>query len=273
MGIIVGSARIDENGKAKGGSAGDQKQKSNTNDTVGEVSMQNMYTHSKGWYILRPKSVTHADKMAELMKKACNNANIGYDQSNRLGIIKYGISTNIKTECDCSSLVREVIKEATGTDVGNFTTATEVTYLTKSKLFEDKTSYVNQTKTPVYNGDVLVTKSSGHTVIVVSGNPRASTSKSSANNNSSNTPTYKVGNVYTLQVDKLTVRKGAGTSYGKVTFANLTANAKANAYSDGTLKKGTKVTCKATKTDGNDIWLKIPSGWVAAYYSGKPYIS
>ena len=35
-----------------------------------------------------------------------------------------------------------------------------------------KIAYVNQSKTPVYNGDILVTKTKGHTVIVVSGNPR-----------------------------------------------------------------------------------------------------
>ena len=56
MAIMIGSARIDERGKISGGSAGDQKQKSLTNDTVGEVSMQTMYTHSKGWYIIRPRS-------------------------------------------------------------------------------------------------------------------------------------------------------------------------------------------------------------------------
>ncbi len=33
-------------------------------------------------------------------------------------------------------------------------------------------SYISQAKTPVYNDDVLVTKTKGHTVIVVSGNPR-----------------------------------------------------------------------------------------------------
>lgn len=170
--IIIGSARKDENGKLSGGKVGDSLQTSSTNDTKGEVSMQNMYKHNKGWYILKPKKIEHADKMASLMKKACNNKNIGYDQDNRLGVIKYGIGTTTKTECDCSTLVREVIKEATGVDVGNFTTYNEKNVLAKSGLFEDPVTYVSQTKTPVYNGDVLVTKTKGHTVIVVGGNPR-----------------------------------------------------------------------------------------------------
>lgn len=172
MAIVVGSARIDENGNISGGKPGDQKQKSSTNDTVGEVSMQNMYTHAKGWYILRPKSIDHANKIAERMKAACNNTNIGYDQENRLGVITYGIDTKTKTECDCSSIVRECVKEATGTDPGNFNTETEINCLSKTGLFMDKISYVSQAKTPVYNGDILVTKTKGHTVIAVSGNPR-----------------------------------------------------------------------------------------------------
>lgn len=171
--IYVGSARIGERGKYSGGTVGDQKQISSTNDTVGEVSMQTFYVHSKGWYIFRPKDVSVANAIASAMITACNNKNLGYDQSNRLGVIKYGVDTTTKTECDCSALVRACIIKATGKDVGNFTTATETTYLANSGLFENKIAYVNQSTTPVYNGDILVTKTSGHTVIVVSGNPRS----------------------------------------------------------------------------------------------------
>ena len=173
--IYVGSARIDERGKYSGGTVGDQKQASSTNDTVGEVSMQTFYVHSKGWYIFRPKDVSVANAIASAMITACNNKNLGYDQSNRLGVIKYGVDTTAKTECDCSALVRACIIKATGKDVGNFTTATETTYLANSGLFENGIAYVNQSTTPVYNGDILVTKTKGHTVIVVSGNPRGTT--------------------------------------------------------------------------------------------------
>lgn len=84
---------------------------------------------------------------------------------------------------------------------------------------------------------------------------------------------YSVGNVYTLQVDRLAVRTGAGTNYSRKSYSQLTANAKQNAYSDGYLKEGTRVTCKASKKVGSDIWMQIPSGWVAAYYDGKFYIA
>lgn len=196
MAIIVGSARSDEDYRLSGGTPGDQRQESSTNDREGEVCMQNMYKHTKGWYILRPKNITHANKMAELMKKACNNKNIGYSQSDRYSLAKYGISTTKKVNCDCSALVRQVIKEATGKDVGDFNTSSEPSVLEKSGLFMAKISYVSQSSTPVYDGDVLVTKTKGHTVIVVSGNPRKATSSTS----SSTKPTLKISaNVKAIQ--------------------------------------------------------------------------
>lgn len=166
--IKVGSARVDERGKYSGGSAGDQTGK--------EVSIQDYYVHSKGWYVLRPKDVDVANRNANAMTRACNNPNIGYDQGNRLNIVKHGTNTKTKTECDCSSLVRECVKEASGKDVGNFTTANEASVLESSGLFEKRKSVGALTK--LYNGDVLVTKTQGHTVVVVSGRARKSSSKS-----------------------------------------------------------------------------------------------
>ncbi len=191
MAIIIGSARHDENGKLTGGAAGDQTQTSSTNDTSGEVSMQNFYPHSKGWYILRPKTVANANALASAMKTACNNANIGYDQGNRTGVVTYGINSKTKTECDCSTLIRACVIEATGVDPKNFTTEEEVTRLTATGLFETKVKYVSQTKTPLYNGDVLVTCTKGHTVIVVSGNARSS----SGSNDSTYTQTQFIKDV------------------------------------------------------------------------------
>lgn len=175
MSIIIGSARSDENGKLIGGASGDQKQTSSSNDMKGEVSMQNFYVHNKGWYVLRPINPDYANQIAENMRTACNNANIGYDQGNRLGILNYGINTKTKTECDCSSLVRVCIKEATGSDPGNFTTADEASILESTGLFETKKAY--DKGTVLYTGDILVTKTKGHTVIVVEGAERPSAQK------------------------------------------------------------------------------------------------
>jgi peptidoglycan hydrolase-like protein with peptidoglycan-binding domain len=168
MAVIIGSARSDERGKLSGGKAGDQTGK--------EVCTRSYYIHSKGWYAFRPKSIAVANAIAEAMKQAVDNPYIGYDQNERLGTMtalkKYGSLKKIAepVECDCSALVRACIYQATNIDVGNFRTINEPTILANSGLFEDKISV--KSSTVLYNGDILVTKTKGHTVVVVSGNPR-----------------------------------------------------------------------------------------------------
>lgn len=160
MAVMVGSARHDEHGNCySGGKAGDQ--------TRQEVSMQRFYVPKKGLYVLRAKLPEIANKLAEAMIVACNNENIGYDQYERYGVIRYGIDTKVKIECDCSTLVRACIIRASGKDVGDFTTANERSVILKSGLFEDVGSY--HVGMSFYNGDILVTKTKGHTLIVVSG--------------------------------------------------------------------------------------------------------
>lgn len=169
--IYIGHASKDENNKYIGGKAGDQTGK--------EVCKRTYYSDSRGWYAVRPKLIKHADAIAEAMQQATENPNIGYDQGERLDIMtalkKYGLLAKIAepVECDCSSLVRACIYQATGIDVGNFTTANEITFLDKSGLFEDKFNV--SLSSQLYNGDVLVTKTKGHTAAVVSGNSRKNT--------------------------------------------------------------------------------------------------
>lgn len=165
--IKFGSARIDENGKATGGKAGDQTGK--------EVSEQAFYMHSKGWLCFRAKDVSVANELAKAMCDACANNNIGYDQNNRAIMTmlkKYGSMDKIKekTETDCSNLVRGCIYQATGIDVGNFNTATQPAVLRKSGLFDEVEI---KSENDVYNGDILVTKIKGHTVIATSGRARS----------------------------------------------------------------------------------------------------
>lgn len=173
--IRIGSARHNELGKVTGGKAGDSLQNTKENDTVGEVSLQKMYNHTKGWYVLRPKSPTYATNIANAMYIACCNPNIGYGQECQR-LTTDNIHTVKPINVDCSKLVRDVIFNGTGMDVGNFTTLTEKDVLEKSGLFETAFKYVDQTRTPIYNGDVLVTRTKGHTVVVVDGSPRVTTS-------------------------------------------------------------------------------------------------
>lgn len=86
-------------------------------------------------------------------------------------------------------------------------------------------------------------------------------------------PSYKIGKVYTLQVD-LKVRAGTGTSARQKLYIELTADGKKHAYNQkyAVLKKGTKVTCKDVLKNGKDIWLQIPSGYVGGFYQENVYI-
>lgn len=167
MDIYIGSARIDEHGKAVGGKAGDQKQK-DTVDYKGEVSMQKFYDVGKWGYVLRAKEVQVATSIAVAMYRACCNPNVGYNQNQRLQIITYGTNAQKPINCDCSSLVRQCVREA-GIEVGNFTTYNEASVLAATGRF-DKLDYKAGMK--LYLGDILVTKKKGHTVVVVDGYSR-----------------------------------------------------------------------------------------------------
>ena len=165
--VVVGSARIDENGNANWGKAGDQTSK--------EVATEPYYKHRLGWYILRPKEAAVARKIGLAMVEACLNNNIGYDQSERYGVInclkKYGriAKINEPTESDCSSLVRACCIQA-GILVGDFNTSNELAVLEKTGAFNKAVIVTNGTK--LCAGDILVTRTKGHTVIVTEGHPR-----------------------------------------------------------------------------------------------------
>ena len=157
----VGSARIDENGNAVHGRAGDQTGK--------EVAIEPYYNHRLGWYMLRAKDSDKARKIGLAMTEACLNDNIGYDQSGRYDVIEclkiYGrlAKINKSTEADCSSLVRACCIQA-GINVDDFNTASEVAVLEKTGAFNKAVAVTPNTKLQV--GDILVTRSKGHTVIV-----------------------------------------------------------------------------------------------------------
>lgn len=85
-------------------------------------------------------------------------------------------------------------------------------------------------------------------------------------------PKYTVGKIYKLQVNALSVRDGAGTEARRKSYSELTPNAKEHAYENGYLKIGTEVTCLETKTHKGNVWMRIPSGWVAAWYNGMYYV-
>ena len=164
--VYIGNAVGDEHGKAHGGEPGDQTGK--------ELRIQPWYLNKKGWRVFRPKSYEVAQKLAEDMRAACNNPNIGYDQKQRNTLYtvasRFGFDckeVDEPCECDCSSLVRVCIAYA-GIMLSNFNTATEPSKLINSGQFDELTD-IEVTDTPDYlrTGDILVTAVKGHTAIVL----------------------------------------------------------------------------------------------------------
>lgn len=175
MAVIIGSARIDERGKAYGGQAGDQK--------GNECSTQSWYKHSKGWRVIRAKDPEHRKKLAACMKAACANQHIGYDQYQRNTLYteaaKYGFDVSKVTknvETDCSALVRVCVAYACGiTNLpSEFRTVNMCGYLLKTGAFVEMSGskYTDQS-TYLCAGDILCTKTSGHTVIVLTDGSKA----------------------------------------------------------------------------------------------------
>lgn len=170
--VKLGSARIDENGHATGGKAGDQTGK--------EVSTQNWYKHSKGWRVFRAKNSGVAEKIAWDMQAACDNPKIGYDQSQRDTL--YTVAKLVGFNCakvsaacetDCSALVRVCCAYA-GVMLPNIRTTNEPKALLDSGDFVELTG-AKYTDSPDYlrRGDILCTKTQGHTVVVLSSGSKA----------------------------------------------------------------------------------------------------
>lgn len=102
--------------------------------------------------------------------------------------------------------------------------------------------------------------------------PEATSAATSTPEASDQIPVYTVGKTYALQVE-LKVRTGPGTNYPAKKHDQLTTDgAKHDADGDGALDKGTVITCKEISNNGDDIWIRCPSGWVAAYYKENQYI-
>lgn len=233
--IKVGSARINEKGTTTGGKAGDQTGK--------EVAEQPFYWHKKGWICLRANDKNVAHRMARLMKQACDNNFIGYDQTRRsalrMQVLRndYIDLTEVRsyTSCDCSELVRVCVMLASGflQDIGDgkkpisFTTETMKDILLKTKAFAE---IPFKSEKELEEGDILVTKTKGHTVIVTEAQREA-------------------GRKAKVTAWSLTVRSGPSANYKAVKW----------------LSSGTVVDVYEEKSDG---WLRIGTDlWINGKYT------
>lgn len=170
MSVYIGHASIDERGKAKGGTAGDQTGK--------EVYKRTWY--SKPWHtVFRPKSAAVAEKIAKAMEQACVNNNIGYDQNQRTTLYtqakakSWDISkVTTKCETDCSALVAVCCNAAGVTVSKDMYTGNETAVLKDTGKFDVFTAskYVNGTDY-LMRGDILL--GTGHTAIVLTDGNKA----------------------------------------------------------------------------------------------------
>lgn len=291
MAVLIGSARVDENGGYSGGKAGSQTEK--------EISTQNWYLHSKGWVLIRPKDSNIAEKIAKNMEYACDSAYVGYDQSQNTTLTsvakQYGYDiSRVKTPCetDCARLVRVCCLYA-GIEVGDFYTGNMKSYLEKTGKFEILTSdKYCKSSNYLKRGDILVTKTKGHTVVVLSNGVNAKSENVVVQENKNNTTTEKpvVITNSTNKIDTVKeVQKWANKNYKSCLvedgiYGNKTKKAlveifqtelnqtyKATLKVDGIWGAKTRAACKTLKKgDKNDVVgvlqaLLICNGYKEAY--------
>lgn len=81
---------------------------------------------------------------------------------------------------------------------------------------------------------------------------------------------YTTGN-YRVTADLLNVRKGAGSTYAKVKFKNMSANAQAKikALNNGKAVDGYVKGLAFTVFEVKGKWGKTPSGWICLDYCEK----
>ena len=169
MAVLVGSARSSYGNTNPGDQNGGR-----------EVSTEKYYVHSKGWVVLRVKDASARERIAVAMERACANNNIGYSQPTRntlyTNVKPYGFDpalTTKKVNTDCSALVRVCVNFA-GIAVGNFITSNEASVLMATGAFEKFTDDTHcKSSDHLMRGDILVTRTKGHTVVVLSNGAKA----------------------------------------------------------------------------------------------------
>lgn len=172
--ISIAHASIDENGKAKGGKAGDQTGK--------EVCIRTWY--SKPWNcVIRFHDPDMREKVAIAMENAAKNNKIGYDQNQRNTLLnavrRLGYDPRNATspvETDCSALVTVAciyagIAEDALVKGGNCATTSTLKSRLKATgevtIFTAK-EYTRDTE-KLLRGDILLAEGH-HVAVVVSGN-------------------------------------------------------------------------------------------------------
>ena len=206
MAVLIGSARSSYGNTTPGDQNGGR-----------EVSTEKYYVHSKGWVVLRAKDPVVRERIAVAMERACDNNDIGYSQPTRLTLFEnvkpYGFDPALTTKpvnTDCSALVRVCVHYA-GIEVDNFITSNEVSKLMATGAFEKFTDDAHcKSSDHLLRGDILVTKTKGHTVVVLSDGAKAAEERQSAP-----VEPVQTGDLVVAS-GSWNIRKGPGTEYDAV---------------------------------------------------------
>lgn len=262
MAVKIGHASIDENGKARGGSAGDQ--------TGREVCVRDWY--SKPWIcVIRAKHAAAAEKIATAMEQACANDKIGYDQSQRTTLYTQAKANNwdlslIKTACetDCSALVAVCVNAAGITVSKDIYTGNEKSALVATGQFDTfVSSAYTGSSAKLKRGDILL--ANGHTAVVLSDGAQAQADTGTASEiagssvkvESARSKDATLSGKYAVTASELNLRAGAGTSK-KVLCV---------------LKKGECVRCYGyyTTVDGTK-WLYVTTDAGVVGFCSRKYL-
>lgn len=174
----LASASIDERGKITGGAAGNQTGK--------ELRIRSYYVHGKGWRVLRCVYPEARRLIAEAAIRGVANRNIGYDQSARSSLYNDVKSagfdpamTTKAVETDCSAFVRVcasygLLRIGHEKFIPDFYTGNEASTLIATGAFVELTGVEYTTRDDyLLAGDILVTKTKGHTEIVLDDGDKA----------------------------------------------------------------------------------------------------
>lgn len=165
--VFVGGARINEYGTLEGGKAGDQTGK--------ECMVEPWYKHAKGWNVIRATDSSVRKLIAKDMRAICENNHIGYSYwDNCYGLYneskQYGFdASKVTKNCDtnCAKAVLVCAKYA-GINVSDFSTADEAEkFLATGKVILLTDEKYSSKPDLLLEGDILVTKTKGHTVVVM----------------------------------------------------------------------------------------------------------
>lgn len=205
--VKIAHAVGDENGKARGGVAGDQ--------TGEEVLVANWYNRSGGWDVcLEPKDEQMGSDAADIAVRIANDDSFGYDQGQRTtaykAILAAGgdIESAADSELDCSVLVFIAYKLAgLNIEIG-YTGNLESRFLATGKFISHRESKYLTSGEYAKKGWIYLTAGK-HTAIVVTNGSKAESTTEPEEDYASEAD--QIDPPYVLVFGSVNVRPTAGT--------------------------------------------------------------